>query len=1014
MSEAGLRPPLLLLLPLVAATASLAGRHGNACPAPCQCHRGLLNCSRAALPAGLHRLLPPGPAARNQTFFFLDFSGNSISSIEKRVWKGYPWAEYLILKDNDLSKLQEDSLEGLLSLKHLDLSCNKILFIEKHAFEPLPFLQYINLGGNLITELRYGTFQAWHGMQFLQKLVLSHNPLSIIADTSLFELPSLKYLDLGATQVTQKTFQTLLMTSLRLETLILPSSMACCLCQMKENIEILCKTIKLHCEHLCATNSSLCVPEEPLEKMQEELMKVLQSRKLNASIVLNLEPEEPLLTNSDTEIMMLADSQYHPKSDMDLNKSVDLLPGVNYLFFKHLTKKGEINNVGLTVLPFFKLFNFNLHKGKVIPGLFKLPAAQSNMLTLTDFQHVDWANESELRKLYILANLLATELQEKLYNAENGNGSNKIKSVLKSFLTTPATHKSQAHRTEWQIPAMPGHLREHLKAGGICRELAEQCDKVLSRNTHGRKKTPERTKECVDYMMKCTREGKEKQSKKMKRETLQAKEERSKGTICCSGRKRRETKKAFKSQMQKQSDLNLHHVAQSRKKVARSLNPSSTVSVFRHHKISIPSSRRRSLPHLPTQASHLTVSFKVENNSDDLTGKIIIFLEHANKTGRKKDLDTLKAKHAPLREPKKVLIFRKHGQKGSPHFSRNNHLFQKAFHRVNSDVSHMLVERKQKHRMNSKEGVINRLSHRKSSALTDAVLENPSENNDSSLDDILPSIHQANETHWKHQKESSGFPYALSGSSSPDNYSVQGDLFEAELNNRLRSLIPNQAVRNLISHVIRTLKMDCTEPRVQLACAKLISKTGLLMKLFSEREDIKETSSLWRTYLWENGNAPNESTHQRKASKKDSEELSPEPPQYSYGNKLLLAISVTVVIMIIIAVICLIEICSQRSAASSQSTHDNKPQSKWAFQKLSQERNSKISSEAIHPLPGVSESSSMEKPLWLRDMYLPLDSIRKKSMAQKLYDRESSDEEEIFNRADVRRQYEWSSSKESY
>nr|XP_042700731.1 leucine-rich repeat-containing protein 37A-like [Chrysemys picta bellii] len=988
MSEAGLRPPLLLLLLLVAAAASLARRHGNACPAPCQCHRGLLNCSRAALPAGLHQLLPPGPAARNQTFFFL------------------------VLKDNDLSKLQKDSLEGLLSLKHLDLSCNKILFIEKHAFEPLPFLQYINLGGNLITELRYGTFQAWHGMQFLQKLVLSHNPLSIIADTSFFELPSLKYL-------------------------ILPNNMACCLCQMKENIEILCKTIKLHCEHLCATNSSLCgrfavniyhfehrhlksdhysisFHGEPLEKMQEELMKVLQSRKLNASIVLNLEPEEPLLTNSENEITMFADSQYQPKFDMDLNKSGDLLPGVNYLFFKHLTKKGEINNVGLTVLPFFKLFNFNLHKGKVTPGLFKLPAAQSNMLALTDFQHVDWANESELRKLYILANLIATELQEKLYNSENGNGANKMKSVLKSFLTTPAMHKSQARRTEGQIPAVPGHLREHLKAGGICRELAEQCDEVLSRNTHGRKKTPERTKECVDYRMKCTREGKEKQSKKMKRETLQAKEERSKGTVCCSGRKRRETKKAFKSQVQKRSDLDLHRVAQSRKKVARSLNPSSTVSVFRHHKISIPSSRRRSLPHLPTQASHLTVSFKVENNSDDLTGKIIIFLEHANKTGRKKDLDTLKAKYAPLRKPKKVLIFRKHGQKGSPHFSRNNHLFQKTFHRVNSDVSHMLVERKQKHRMNSKEGVINRLSHRKSAALTDAVLENPSENNDSSLDDILPSIHQANETHWKHQKESSGFPYALSGSSSPDNYSVQGDLFEAELNNRLRSLIPNQAVRNLISHVIRTLKMDCTEPRVQLACAKLISKTGLLMKLFSEREDIKETSSLWRTYLWENGNAPNESTHQRKASKKDSEELSPEPPQYSHGNKLLLAISVTVVIMIIIAVICLTEICSQRSAASSQSTHDNKTQSKWSFQKLSQERNSKISSEAIHQVPGVSESSSMEKPLWLRDMYLPLDSIRKKSMAQKLYDRESSDEEEIFNRADVRRQYEWSSSKESY
>ncbi|CAM5178051.1 unnamed protein product, partial [Eretmochelys imbricata] len=133
--------------------------------------------------------------------------------------KSKSYLKYQVLKDNDLSKLQKDSLEGLLSLKHLDLSCNKILFIEKQAFEPLPFLQYINLGGNLITELHYGTFQAWHGMQFLQKLVLSHNPLSIIADTSFFELPSLKYLDLGATQVTQKTFQTLLMTSLRLETL---------------------------------------------------------------------------------------------------------------------------------------------------------------------------------------------------------------------------------------------------------------------------------------------------------------------------------------------------------------------------------------------------------------------------------------------------------------------------------------------------------------------------------------------------------------------------------------------------------------------------------------------------------------------------------------------------------------------------------------------------------------------------------------------------------------------------
>jgi hypothetical protein len=37
-------------------------------------------------------------------------------------------------------------------------------------------------------------------------------------------------------------------------------------------------------------------------------------------------------------------------------------------------------------------------------------------------------------------------------------------------------------------------------------------------------------------------------------------------------------------------------------------------------------------------------------------------------------------------------------------------------------------------------------------------------------------------------------------------------------------------------------------------------------------------------------------------------------------------------------------------------------------------------------------------PLWLRDMYRPLNATRKKNMAQKLLDMDSSDEDEIFNK----------------
>uniref|UniRef100_A0A8C6YRN0 Uncharacterized protein n=1 Tax=Nothoprocta perdicaria TaxID=30464 RepID=A0A8C6YRN0_NOTPE len=42
------------------------------------------------------------------------------------------------------------------------------------------------------------------------------------------------------------------------------------------------------------------------------------------------------------------------------------------------------------------------------------------------------------------------------------------------------------------------------------------------------------------------------------------------------------------------------------------------------------------------------------------------------------------------------------------------------------------------------------------------------------------------------------------------------------------------------------------------------------------------------------------------------------------------------------------------------------------------------------------------KPPWLRDVYQPLDSQRKRSLAQKLLDDESSDEEEIFNKAEMK------------
>nr|XP_037849819.1 leucine-rich repeat-containing protein 37A-like isoform X2 [Chlorocebus sabaeus] len=200
----------------------------------CTCGDKTLSCIDLSPKQRLLQVPVPEPNTYNGTFTVLNFQGNYISYIDGNVWKAYIWTE------------------------KLDLSCNKIQSIERGTFEPLPFLQFINLGCNLLTELSFGTFQAWHGMQFLHKLILNRNPLTTVEDPYLFELPALKYLDMGTTQVPLATLKNILTMTVELEKLILPSRMACCLCQFKNIIEAVCKTVKLHCNSACLTNTIHC------------------------------------------------------------------------------------------------------------------------------------------------------------------------------------------------------------------------------------------------------------------------------------------------------------------------------------------------------------------------------------------------------------------------------------------------------------------------------------------------------------------------------------------------------------------------------------------------------------------------------------------------------------------------------------------------------------------------------------------------------------------------------------
>ncbi|XP_058531794.1 leucine-rich repeat-containing protein 37A-like [Ochotona princeps] len=231
----------------------------------------------------------------------LNLQGNAISYIDKNVWKAYRWVETLILSENYLTELHKDSFEGLLSLKHLNLGCN------------------------LLTEVSLGTFQAWHGMHFLHVVNLDQNPLTTIEDSYLFNLPALKYLDLGRTQVSISTVENILMKTLELEKLILPSHMACCLCQFKKDIETVCKTVKLHCRNECLTNPLSCVPEPSTENPKAEFLKILQARKKNTSTELIITSETD---NSEKHTLDILDST---NEQLDLNEKVDFISALNYV-----------------------------------------------------------------------------------------------------------------------------------------------------------------------------------------------------------------------------------------------------------------------------------------------------------------------------------------------------------------------------------------------------------------------------------------------------------------------------------------------------------------------------------------------------------------------------------------------------------------------------------------------------------------------------------------------------------
>ncbi|XP_067343249.1 reticulon-4 receptor-like 2 isoform X2 [Channa argus] len=233
------------------------------CPSPCLCYESsdLVECRSR----GLVQVPPSVPHGS----WLLDMSGNKLSEVHNRSFKGLWSLKILLLSNNSIQTLQpqflekldlsfnqlrwlpqdfSESLSSLLDLKvdhnllqhldsaslgdfenlrKLDLSYNRIQAMDVRAFNSLSRLSLLNLEGNRLNVLRNGLLSR---QQTLEVLLLTHNNISVIEAEALTPLRHLALLGLRGNQLEHirfKTFQRLHTTSTHLQMSLNPWACDC-------------------------------------------------------------------------------------------------------------------------------------------------------------------------------------------------------------------------------------------------------------------------------------------------------------------------------------------------------------------------------------------------------------------------------------------------------------------------------------------------------------------------------------------------------------------------------------------------------------------------------------------------------------------------------------------------------------------------------------------------------------------------------------------------------------------
>ncbi|KAI5193437.1 Leucine-Rich Repeat-Containing Protein 37A2 [Manis pentadactyla] len=703
---------------------------------------------------------------------------------------------------------------------------------------------------------------------------------------------------MGKTQVTLKTVENIVMMSPKLEKLILPSRMVCCLCQFKNNIEVFCNTVKLHCDSECLTSTTYCDDETSIGNPEGSFMKALQSRKKSSSPELTIEPEKAAADKNAISLSAFKNEQ----GDFSKESVLSALGYISSYF------SGYMEGAESASLQLIKLLLLYLQGGDKPVGHLQNNAENTSLPPGSSIS----ADKNKQRIISVLEAILdGMPLYSKLLGPK-----------FQPQISTKTLETAQLQENS------PPEIQ---RVGKRLRSM-----KVAIKGPKGIRKR------------QLTQMRKAGINRKQRAQLLAESTAEDKGLT-----------------MPSPWALEQPHVEQPPRETAGS---SFTESSFRREQeAAVPSVQY--LMGRPSASNTPKSLPEIKPKSKDLADSIFV----------------LEAASAGMRNMK--------ASEPTSHF-REKYLFPETLRHA----GHKILKAKMSRQFSNKRSQNSPMVVNKPPFAAMSLINSPSQEAFSSSEltsqknhfpDLFspldPTPKLSKETQQEHDNVGTDLPststaFPFPGSSSP------GDHPEAQLNEQLRSLITNSDVRRLISHVIWTLKMGCSETHLKPACAKLISQTGLLMKLLSEQQEAKEPRADWDTDQWETENYIHGSPEAQSEQEEQEIHEFPKVLVHGYRNKVILALSVTGAVLVLITAFCLIKMCSCRRAVLDKEggsrgflAHLDKPSEEGKNQK----------------------GFSWRRRLWLRNMYRTISPSREKNLAQKLLETDGGELSEVVIEKDV-------------